>query len=203
MARLGAAALAAALWLAFSLARAGPTTEDLLQQAERHHCGAACPHRGAAANLAAELRGSGFHRQLVYHLTVQCPHWASVSGSPPAQDGAAARQKQHCGGGGGGAEVAILQPLPPAIYANVYELDNAAAVGQGPQVKLFGPVDVESIEQHSQPTLLVVYGSSGGGSAGANQSVPSPAQSEPERQVTPPCHLCRTELVEALCISHT
>jgi hypothetical protein len=51
----------------------------------------------------------------------------------------------------------VVQPLPPAIFADVYELDNAAAVGLGPLVKLFGPVDVESIEKYSQPTALVVY----------------------------------------------
>lgn len=55
------------------------------------------------------------------------------------------------------AMVAILIDLPSAVYANTYELDNAALRNQGPKVKVFGSVDVESIQQFAQPTALAVY----------------------------------------------
>ncbi|KAI7837312.1 hypothetical protein COHA_008827 [Chlorella ohadii] len=80
---------------------------------------------------------------------------APAAGAVADAAAAAAQQPQpsRCG------EAALLQPLPPAIFADVYQLDNVAAVGQGPAVRLFGPVDVESIERFSQPTLLAVYSS--------------------------------------------
>lgn len=134
---------------------------SLLEDAQRHHCGGACPQGGATAALHASLHGSGAHRQLVYRVSLRCPIEA-LAGSGEAGAAAvaaAARQRPpSCG------EAALLQPLPPAVFADVYQLDNAAAVGQGPAVKLFGPVDVESIERFSQPTLLAVYG--GGAAAG-------------------------------------
>lgn len=122
-------------------------TGSLLEDAQQHHCGGACPQGGATAALHASLHGSGAHRQLVYRLTLQCPM------AEPAGAAAAAQQPPPSGCG----EAALMQPLPPAIFADVYQLDNAAAVGQGPAVRLFGPVDVESIERFSQPTLLAVY----------------------------------------------
>lgn len=121
-------------------------SSSLLDDTQQHHCGGACPQGGATAALHASLHGSGAHRQLVYRLTLQCPM------AEPA--GAAAAQQPPLSGCG---EAALLQPLPPAIFADVYQLDNVAAMGQGPAVRLFGPVDVESIERFSQPTLLAVY----------------------------------------------
>ena len=129
---------------------------SLLDDAQRHHCGGACSQGAATAALRASLHGSGAHRQLVYRMTLQCPMAAPAAGAvadATAAAAAAAQQPQpsRCG------EAALLQPLPPAIFADVYQLDNVAAVGQGPAVRLFGPVDVESIERFSQPTLLTVY----------------------------------------------
>ena len=127
---------------------------DLLEDAQRHHCGGACRQGEATASLSAALQGSGAHRQLVYRVTLQCTHAApAAAGETDAAAAAAAQQPppSRCG------EAALLQPLPPAVFADVYQLDNAAAVGQGPAVRLFGPVDVESIERFSQPTLLTVY----------------------------------------------
>ena len=143
-----------ALWLALGLLHSAMTGANLLEEAERHHCGGPCPHQGAVASLEVRLLGAGSHRQLVYRLELGCPQQISdgVDGTV-----AAATQQRRCG------QAAVLQPLPPAVFADIYELDNAAAVGQGPAVLLFGPVDVESIERRSQPTLLAVY--SGNGSA--------------------------------------
>ena len=52
---------------------------------------------------------------------------------------------------------AAAQPLPAGVYADIYELQNAASRGHGPPVRLFGEVDVESIAAYSEPTLLAVY----------------------------------------------
>lgn len=124
---------------------------SLLEDAHAHHCGGACPQGEATAGVSATLHGSGANRQLVYRVTLQCPSTAPAAGAELAA--AAARQPppSRCG------EATLLQPLPPAIFADVYQLENAAAVGRGPAVWLFGPVDVESIERFSQPTLLAVY----------------------------------------------
>lgn len=117
---------------------------DPLQDALIHHLGAG-DHRvweGPAATLTVQLSGSGAHRQLTYQVSLGCAEGAAIAGSPAAS--------HTC-------QAAILQPLPPSTFTNIYELDNAAAVGQGPWVRLFGPVDVESIEEYSQPTVLAVY----------------------------------------------
>ena len=110
-------------------------------------CGATHVSPPAPARAELTLSGEGFHRELRYRVDL-----AEGCG---------------CGLGAGGAlaetlaptpcALAVLQPLPPALYADVYELRSAAAVGLGPQTRLVGPVDVESIEAASQPTVLAVY----------------------------------------------
>lgn len=130
--------------------------EQLLEQAQRYYCTGPCPSGGATASLTMALSGPGAHRQLVYRLAVQHP--------PDRQSSNAGAGDGGAGGGSGrpapppvpACEAVLLQPLPAGIFADIYQLDNAAAVGQGPQVKLFGPVDVESIERYSQPTVLAV-----------------------------------------------
>ena len=133
--RAAAAALLQAL-LAASL------KEPDLGQALAAHCGQqGCPPRQpglSRAELRTRLIGKGMHREMEYEAVIHCD-------SGTAQAGAAA------------CEVAVLQPLPAVVYANIYELENAAQLGQGPSVQLFGPVDVESIERDSQPTVLVAY----------------------------------------------
>lgn len=120
-----------------------------LRDALRHHCGAApCPRLGATAALSFSLHGSGAHRQMRYRLMLRCPPAAAQGGG----DTAAAPPPPP------GCEAALLQPLSPAIFADIYQLDNAAAMGTGPRTRLFGLVDVESIEALAQPTLLAVYG---------------------------------------------
>lgn len=148
------------LSLLLALALAGQSliaVGELLDAAKLSHCGPDCPHSGATARLAASLRGTGAHRTLVYSLDVSCSSTHDAGGSQQGAAAAAAPQ------------AALLQPLPPAVFADIYQLDNAAALGQGPAVKLFGPVDVESIERYSRPTLLAVYSGAlaGGGSAAA------------------------------------
>jgi hypothetical protein len=140
----------AAAWLVLGLLHAAIAGGSLLEEAERHHCRGHCPHHGGAAALDVVLLGAGSHRQLVYRLELGCPQHINSDGADGTGPAAAAVQR-WCG------EAAVLQPLPAAVFADIYELDNAAAVGQGPPVLLFGPVDVESIERRSQPTLLAVY----------------------------------------------
>lgn len=118
---------------------------DVIRDAIAAHCNAAkCPAATRdlrEAKISTNLTGSGFHRTLEYSVQFRC---TAASAAPPAALKA-------------GCRVALLQPLPAGLYANIYELENAASVGQGPQVRLFGTVDVESIEQYSQPTVLATY----------------------------------------------
>lgn len=135
----------AVLWPLASLSSCSIAHDDPWTDVERYHCDGSCPSLGATARLSATLHGSGAHRHMLYHLAVSCP---GVHPDATARSAQALLPS---------AAVAIVQPLPPAVFADVYQLDNAAAVGLGPQAKLFGPVDVESIEKHSSPTTLVVY----------------------------------------------
>ena len=160
----------AILSLGLLLAAAAPAmASGLMRGAIAEHCGSApCPQRGAAARLTASLHGSGAHRSLQYQIQLRCPDDRSAAAPAAGQGGAATPPPPpHCG------DVALLQPLPPAIFADIYQLDNAAAVAQGPAARLFGPVDVESIEARAQPTLLAVY---------ANASAAAQAQQQPQGQ---------------------
>lgn len=126
-------------------------SDSLLDEALAAHAASALDRGSsaspAAAEVAARLHGRGFHRTLAFQLGACCPGCSTAQGA--TQHGEQ-QHLTHC-------EAALLQPLPAAVFANIYELDNAAAVGQGPPVRLFGPVDVESIERSSQPTLLAIY----------------------------------------------
>lgn len=136
------------VWLALLLA-IGAAADAPIDQALVRHCGGPCPRRGAQAEaLALSLHGSGAHRRLEYRLSLRCPQPDVQGSGDNGGDPAAAACPQAA---------ALLQPLPPAVFADVYELDNAAAAGRGPAVQLFGPVDVESIERYAAPTVLAVY----------------------------------------------
>lgn len=89
--------------------------------------------------ISVTTRGSGFHRSLQYNFgsTRDCQ---SLGDSAALSSG-----------------VAVLQPLPAGIFADVYQLQGAAAQGKGPDIKYFGFVDVESIELYGQPTILTSY----------------------------------------------
>ena len=120
-----------------SAIKATGTKASPLDQAIAEHCSSnICPPADHTVAIHADLLGTGFHRTISYKIKVQ---------SPPLPPPSTHRR------------LAILQPLPPAIYANIYELDAAAESGNGPRVKLYGPIDVESIEKYAQPTALAVY----------------------------------------------
>lgn len=151
--RMGRPLACGLAWLALMLA-IGAASDAPIDQAVAQHCGGPCPRRGAKASaLALALHGSGAHRRLEYRLSLRCSQGnaqaGSSSGSSSGGDAAAAAACPQA--------AALLQPLPPAVFADVYELDNAAAAGRGPAVQLFGPVDVESIERYAAPTALAVY----------------------------------------------
>lgn len=136
------------LWLA---AGSGEAALRQLQSAVEVHCGA--PECGSTAppitsiEVGARLVGQGMHRLLRYVVTARCSQGSGSGGSsaPPA-----AEEGQY--------EVALLQGLPAGIFADPYQLENAAAAGRGPRVMLFGPIDLESIETTAVPTALAVYG---------------------------------------------
>lgn len=111
-----------------------------LDHALNFYCGTSDCTTDAAdeisSNIELQLEGSGFHRRLYYSLELTC--FDENVHRPPLN-------------------VAIIQPLPTAIYANLYELDSAFVAKDGPEVRLFGEVDVESIEKFAQPTVLAIY----------------------------------------------
>jgi hypothetical protein len=144
------------LFISFSRLRAGPilislllalitplhclTSEPLSEALSAHFGDSALPAagiRGSTISVVPVLLGTGFHRTLSYTVTLH--------ETPSAVE--------HC-------QVVLLQPLPSAVYANAYELQNAAEVGQGAPVRLFGPVDVESVAADSTPTVLAIYANS-------------------------------------------
>lgn len=92
--------------------------------------------------MRRSLLGAGAHRTL--------ESWAAVVCNSGPDSAANAAGVASC-------ELALLQPLPPAVFADPYELQGAARAGAGPPTRLFGPVDVESIEARSQATLLATY----------------------------------------------
>ncbi|KAL4859100.1 hypothetical protein ACK3TF_000876 [Chlorella vulgaris] len=146
--------LVVSLLLGLTHCLAASVPEQLIEEAKQHHCGDGCSEVGiATASLNVRLHGTGAHRHLLYRLTVHCTQ--QLSGDRRDGDPAAASlpPPASC------AQVAVLQPLPPAVFADIYQLDNAAALGLGPPVRLFGQVDVESIERFAQSTVLAVYSS--------------------------------------------
>lgn len=123
------------LWLASLVS---PSLCNPIKDALAAHCGTACRRGPPSATFFRSLKGSGFHRSLQLTATFH-------------------RLGRETKGQRAVCEVAFIQPLPAVLYANIYELDNAAHLGQGPKSQLFGKIDVESIEQHSEPTVLVIY----------------------------------------------
>jgi hypothetical protein len=143
-------------------AAAAPSTDRdaQMESALAAHCGGPCAlsngHPIASIAVNMSLHGAGFHRALRYSLAARCAPPATAAGGD-ANDGVAPR-----------CELALLQPLPPAIFADPYQLDNAAAAGHGPRVRLFGAVDLESVEAQADGAVLAVYGTlQVGGAAGA------------------------------------
>lgn len=85
----------------------------------------------SGGHLRLDLDGQGSHRTISYTLVL---NRVSRPGSA--------------------AEIAIVQPLPSTIFADIYELNGAADIGKRPRAYLFGKIDVESIETFAQPSLL-------------------------------------------------
>ena len=110
-----------------------------LDQTINFHCGTsdctADASDALSANIELRLEGAGFHRRLHYTIDLTCLD--DIIPRP--------------------SRAVILQPLPAAIYANIYELDADTLAGNGPEVRLFGDVDVESIEKFAHPTTLAIY----------------------------------------------
>ena len=116
--------------------------EDTMDQALLFHCTGGCQLAGWSAQPAqarASLAGAGAHRRLAYRLSLQC--W------DPAQEGSP----------GTGCQLAVLQPLPATVFADPYELRRSAAAGWAAPARVFGAVDLESIEPLASPTTLALY----------------------------------------------
>lgn len=113
---------------------------DHLDKALAFHCGLCKDSAEVEAYGSATLQGQGFHRTLHYSLALS---WADA-------EAAHSNPETTC-------EMALLQPLPAAVYANIYELKNLATAGKGPRVRLFGKTDLESVQEEAEPTVLAVY----------------------------------------------
>lgn len=176
MCRRGGAGLATAFWLLWATLGCSGQLED----AQRHYCGGPCQKSRALASLAMSLRGSGAHRELVYRLEITCSPLKRSEDTGASSDAASATAAPPPA-----VRAALLQPLPPAVFTDIYQLDNAVALGQGPAVQLFGTVDVESIERYSHPTVLAVLCDSNASSAASQASVarmPCQQRSQPAAQ---------------------
>lgn len=137
--------LVAALLPLLGLLPAPAAASDLATEALAAHCGGKpCPLHPALVrgDVRRTLIGQGAHRTL--------ESWAVVLCNTGPGSAANAAASAAC-------EAALLQPLPAALYADPYELEGAAKAGAGPEARLFGPVDVESIESKAQETLLAIY----------------------------------------------
>lgn len=78
------------------------------------------------------LHGSGAHRTLSYTVDQLAV-------------------KQGC------RVAALIQPLPSILFADIYQLQNNELLRKGPKVELIGTINLESIENHSEPSCLIVH----------------------------------------------
>jgi PIG-X / PBN1 len=119
-----------------------------------------------SAWLSRSLQGSGFHRQLSYSLELQpCASGGSIVGIWQRL-ASALRLPQQLGGcaavaAGDLCDVAVVQPLPAAVYADVDQLSSLAASWRGSAAalgfRLFGVADAERTEVECSPTVLLLH----------------------------------------------
>ncbi|KAL6777810.1 PIGX1 [Auxenochlorella protothecoides x Auxenochlorella symbiontica] len=106
----------------------------VIKEALEYYCGPSgnCPLRLQSGPVVIRrvLEGSGAHRSLVVSVPVTAVHDTK--------------------------RLLLLQPLPAEIFADVYQLQSAAAVGEVPPTLLHGRVDVENITLWADPTVLAV-----------------------------------------------
>ncbi|KFM28046.1 hypothetical protein F751_5157 [Auxenochlorella protothecoides] len=106
----------------------------VIKEALEYYCGPSgnCPlHlQSDPVVIRRVLEGSGAHRSLVVSVPVTAVHDTK--------------------------RLLLLQPLPAEIFADVYQLQSAAAVGEVPPTLLHGRVDVENITLWADPTVLAV-----------------------------------------------
>lgn len=136
---------------------------DVVQQAL-----ATLPAGSGAAwpgQLTRSLRGAGFHRELSYDLRMQPCGGCGIAGLwrrlasalrlPPQLSGC-----NSPGGAGAQCQVALVQPLPAVLFADMDQLGNLAAAREGGpgafSARLFGEPDAERTEVESQPTALLL-----------------------------------------------
>lgn len=106
----------------------------VIKEALEYYCGPSgnCPlHlQSDPVVIRRVLEGSGAHRSLVVSVPVTAVHDTE--------------------------RLLLLQTLPAEIFADVYQLQSAAAVGEVPPTLLHGRVDVENITLWADPTVLAV-----------------------------------------------
>lgn len=121
---------------------------------------------GWSGRLSRSLHGTGFHRQLSYSLELQpCASGSSIAGVWQRL-ATALRLPQRLGGcaavaAGDLCEVAVVQPLPAAVYADVDQLSNLAASWRGTAAalgfRLLGVADAERTEVECASTALLLH----------------------------------------------
>jgi hypothetical protein len=113
---------------AFAAAGSHSDLGPLLEEARRH-LGItqglgdmlAAPSWGQGVQLARRVEGSGLHADLVLDLSAEVA--AAPQGSP--------------------CQAALLQVLPPAFYADPYQLEDLSRSSRAFSFQLFGPLDLE------------------------------------------------------------
>ena len=120
---------------------------------------------GWSGRLSRSLQGSGFHRQLSYSLKLQpCASGSSITGVWQRL-AMALRLPQQLGGcvapaAGNLCDIAVVQPLPAAVYADVDQLNSLVTSWRGTAAalgfRLFGVADAERTEVECAPTALLL-----------------------------------------------
>jgi PIG-X / PBN1 len=120
---------------------------------------------GWTGRLTRSLQGTGFHRELSYELELRpCGGGSSIAGAWQriATVLRLPRQLGSCAAAGAAdtCHIALVQPLPAAVYADVDQLRNLVASWQGSlaamSFQLFGVADAERTEVECTSTALLL-----------------------------------------------
>lgn len=132
------------------LARAAGLSE-LMHQALQHYNISQPPHELCPGAAAATLVTTGFHGRLQLVLPEPCCEQQSGQASAQELDRTAATRSP-------GGRMLMLQELPANVFADPYELATWQEEHSGrlrpTAIKLFGPVDLESMQSAASPQLL-------------------------------------------------
>lgn len=151
--------LCAALCIFATASHRSTNLPSLLQDARSRfglQAGAPDTPWSARVTLQRSLDGSGFHQTL--HYTFEGPAASSVA------------SKRSC-------QLALVQPLPPDLFADPYQLSDIVRYHRDFEFELLGPLDLELPAPVCQDTALVIRANvtlGAGGSSGWRRQLAVP-----------------------------